>query len=148
MCGEWEILDCIHCRKHITYRGNACDFFNLNFYLLLSSLTLISLIVVSARTVGVRPGRVRNMTLHPLQNILIFKLWVYIILCSLVLIFMLVGLLAPAGPPGTPREPPGAHLTMFDKYVKKCKTWKMLFWGLLDGNCTISVGFIGVFEEP
>ena len=54
----------------------------------------------------------------------------------------------PAGPSGAPRDPSGVHLTMFDKYVKKCKTWKMSFWGLLDENYSISKSFIGVFEEP
>ena len=34
----------------------------------------------------------------------------------------------PAGPVGAPREPSGAHLTMFNKYVKNCKIWKVTFW--------------------
>ena len=54
---------------------------------------------------------------------------------------------APTGPPGTPREPLGAHLTMFDKYVKKCKNWITSFWGLLDDNCSITHGFIGVLKS-
>jgi len=44
----------------------------------------------------------------------------------------------PAGSPGAPREPLGAHLTTFDKYIKNAKIWIMQFWGLLEQMSNIT----------
>ena len=71
------------------------------------------------------------------------------LLGSLTLILMLVG--AIGGPRRAFGRSPGAlgaHLTLFDKYVKKCKTWIMTCRSFLSANCSITQGFIGVFEEP
>ena len=45
----------------------------------------------------------------------------------------------PAGPPGAPREPSGAHLTTFAEYVKNATIWIMPFWGLLEQIINIIV---------
>ena len=57
-----------------------------------------------------------------------FNFKFYMLLGSLTLILMLVG--AIGGPRRAFGRSPGAlgaHLTLFDKYVKKCKTWIMTF---------------------
>ena len=57
-----------------------------------------------------------------------FNFKFYMLLGSLTLILMLVGAIGgPRRAFGRSRGALGAHLTLFDKYVKKCKTWIIMF---------------------
>ena len=58
------------------------------------------------------------------ETLAILNLKFYMLLFSLALVLMLVEAIGgPRGASGHSPGAPGAHLAMFDKYIKKCKTW-------------------------